>query len=317
MPAILWLLLSLTVGAGDLYAIAFDRYHTQVEINAYMRELAAKHPQLVRFHALGYSEQGREINYVVIAKGDPETKLALYMNGTHHGNEKSSTESVLGLLEYLVTHRNSSDIAPLLESYAIYIQPLVNPDGHAANSRMDSGGRDPNRDYSFPERGEEHSFKSSEIRLVKELTDRVKFRAAIAWHSGMEAVLWPLGFTSQKAADYDTFYTLSKLSAEAMGVRQFQQSYLDYPTRGEFIDYMYMQHGTLALTFEVSQAGTPPVNQLAGVVRRAVAGGVTFMLGVMQLDEGTLELRKPPTANGPMTVATATPTTTGPRRVSE
>jgi predicted deacylase len=283
-------------GASDVFAIDFARYHAQDEINSYMRDLAAANPGLVRFRALGYSEQGREIDYVVISKGDPETLPALYLNGTHHGNEKSSTESVLGLIDYLVTHRGDPHVGPLLDAYAIYLQPLVNPDGHAANTRGDARGRDPNRDYSYPERSDDESFKTPPVRLVKELTDKVKFHAAIAYHSGMEAVLWPLCYTPAHAAEYDTFYTLSKLTAEAMGIGQYMQSFRDYPSRGEFIDYAYLVHGTIALTLEVSAQGNPPAPELAAVVRRAIAGGMTFMLGVMQLDEGSLEIRHAPEA---------------------
>jgi len=122
----------------------------------------------------------------------------------------------------------------------------------------------------------------------------VKFRAAAAYHSGMEAVLWPWAHTSARTNDQDTFYTLSKATAQAMGMTQYLQSYYDYPTRGEFIDYVYMAHGTLALTFEVSAQGNPPASQLAGVVRRSVNGAMTFMRGVQLLDTGRLELIRTP-----------------------
>ncbi len=275
-------------------ALDFDRYHSQEDINSWMRQMARQAPELVRFHTLGYSEQGREIAYVVIAKGDPETMQSVYFNGAHHGNEKSSTETVLGMIDHLIAKRHDPEISKLLESYAFYLQPVVNPDGHALNMRGDARGRDPNRDYSFPERHEDESFKLGPVKLVKELTDRVRFRAAAAFHSGMEGVLWPWCYAPQRAADTDTFYTISKISAEAMGMSRYLQSYRDYPTRGEFIDYMYMSHGTLALTIEVSNEGNPPERLLTGYVRRAVLGALTFVHSVMLLDEGRLEIQRAP-----------------------
>jgi predicted deacylase len=221
---------------------------------------------------------------------------ALYFNGTHHGNEKSSTESILGLIDFIVENRNEPTVSEILDHYSIYLQPIVNPDGHALHSRMDSVGRDPNRDYSFPERDEQDSFKIQDIRLVRSLVDQVKFRAAGAFHSGMEAILWPWCFTPQRNAENDTFYTLSKITAGAMGISRFTQSYSDYPTRGEFIDYVFMAHGTLALTFEVSPEPTPPATRLAYYVQRSVKGSMAFMRAVMALDRGSLPIQAAPDA---------------------
>lgn len=292
-------------------AIDFSHYHSQEEINGYLHQVARERPDLVHFHKLGYSEQGREINYVVIAKGDAEQLPAIYLNGTHHGNEKSSTETVIGIIDYLLSHSKDPEIAHILESYALYLQPLINPDGHALNSRNDARGRDPNRDYAFPERSDEESFKISAVKLVKELSDKVHFRAAAAFHSGMEGVLWPWCYSSQKNAEQDTFYTLSKIAAEAMGMKRYAQSYRDYPTKGEFIDYLYMTHGTLALTIEVSNESTPAAQRLAGYVQRGVIGGLSFVHAVMQLDEGTLEIKRAPEQKpllGPTLVSSVRPT---------
>jgi predicted deacylase len=298
-------------GAESVWAIDFKRYHSQEEINQYLRDVAAEHPELVKHHVLGYSLRGREIDYVVISKADPETAPAIYMNGTHHGNEKSSTEGILALIDYLVTQKDDPEVAALLEGYAIYAQPLVNPDGHAANTREDGLGRDPNRDYSFPDRPDSSSFRVPEIRMIKELADKVRFRAAAAWHSGMEGVLWPWCYSGQRTADHDAFLTLSRITAQAMGMRLYQQSYFDYETRGEFIDYLYMTQGTMAVTFEVSNAPTPAASQLASVVNRAVAGAMAFMLSIQDLDRGTLPLDRDSEAQPPARIARAAAAASG------
>lgn len=283
------LLLWATLASCPCFAIAFDRYHSQEEINDFLIATAASNPALVRIHQLGYSDEGRSIYYAIISKRDPDQLPALYLNGTHHGNEKSSTEAILGLLQFLIESQNDAIISELLSSYAVFLQPLVNPDGHARNIRTDAQGRDPNRDY------ENNSFRIASIKLVKELSDKVRFRAAAAFHSGMEAVLWPWGNTHRSAPDSDIFYTISRISAEAMGITRYLQSYHDYPTNGEFIDYVYNNHGTLALTFEVSESPAPSETTLPEVVRRSVAGAMAFMLSIMDLDQGNLTLMKTPT----------------------
>ena len=272
-----WSLLFLVVASTNVYGLTFERYHTQQEINAYLRQIAADHPAVVQFRELGLSANGREISYVTISKGAPESLPAIYLNGTHHGNEKSSTEAVLGVLKILVDNQHTIDVSQLLESYTIYIQPLVNPDGHAVGSRYDARGRDPNRDYAHPDRPERQAFKIPSIQYVRALADRVKFRAAVAYHSGMEGVLWPWCHTKERNDDHDLFYTLSKKTALAMGMRTWAQSYRDYPTRGEFIDYVYWAHGTLGLTFEVSNVTTPKASELAKVVERSIAGTMAFL----------------------------------------
>lgn len=292
---LLSLLLGLVGAAGanaQAAAIDFGRYHSQDEINAYLHDMAREHPELVRHHLLGYSQQGREIDYVTVSGGDPDALPAIYLNGTHHGDEKSSTETVLATLDFLVKNRHQKDVAELLDTYAVYLQPLVNPDGHALNSRYDCEGRDPNRDYSYPERSDEESFKVPAIRLVKELSDKVRFHAALAFHSGMEGVLWGWAYSGSRLADADVFYTLAKATARAMGMRRYLQSYTDYPSKGEFIDYEYMTHGTFALTVEVSNEPTPPPAQLPLVVHRAVAGAMAFMLSLLELDKSELKLER-------------------------
>ena len=77
---------------------------------------------------------------------------------------------------------------------------------------------------------------------------------------------------------------------------QYRQSYSDYPAHGEFIDYVYMTHGTLAMTVELAGNPTPPAEDLDAVVKRAVAGSISFMLGIMDLDRGELGIiRNSPT----------------------
>lgn len=282
---LLGLFVGLFLACGQARALEYDRYHSQGEINQYMRTLAEAFPELVKFSVLGKSPQNREISYIIISRAEPGSVPAIYLNGTHHGNEKSSTETTLGVMDYLLANQNNPRVSELLDNYAIYLQPLVNPDGHAANRRDDTMGRDPNRDYSYPDRPDAQSFKVPVVKLVKNLVDSVRFRAAIAYHSGMEAVLWPWCYTNRVNPDQDIFKEVSKRSAQAMGMRRFAQSYQDYPTSGEFIDYVYMKHQTLAVTFEVSQAGNPAPSQLAAAVQRAVKGTMEFLYSIQTVDQ--------------------------------
>lgn len=262
------------------WAQSFPRYHSQKEIASSLREAAQQNPSLVRFQVLGKSLQGREIAIVTLSKNwAPETP-SVYFNGTHHGNEKASTEAVLGLLDFFVRSQDRSDIDRLLRRYKIILHPLVNPDGHALNSRNDSQGIDPNRDYATPSKPEKDAFRLIETRLVQRLLKRENIVASAAFHAGLEAVLWPWCHTPAMSRHELVFKNLGQAIAQSMNMPKYTQSYYDYQTDGEFIDYAYMRHGVYALTLEVAQEATPQESELTTVVQRAISGSLTFLTGL-------------------------------------
>jgi len=268
--------------------LRFDHYHSQDEINNFLRLEAKQNPKFVWFQNLGHSVQNREISYVIISHGNPRKLPAIYLNGTHHGDEWSSTESILALIDFLVGHHSEAIVAHILDSYALFLQPLVNPDGHAASTREDSFGRDPNRDYAYPGSDPSKVFQVPEIRLVKNLVDQVHFHGAIAFHSGFEEILWPWCYTNLSTGDHNVLAQTSQVVAQSMGFDRFLQSYFDYPTEGEFIDYLYAKDRTLALTFEVSEIKTPPVSSLSGIVSNSIKGTLTYIFALEAKESGNL-----------------------------
>lgn len=266
--------------AQTAYGLQFQRYHAQEEIAQYLRSRAQNYPEVARFVVLGQSLQGREIAYVAISKNWSPDVPAIYFNGTHHGNEKASTEAVLGLIDFLIHQRDRTDVDRLLRKYRIVLQPLVNPDGHAANLRTDSQGIDPNRDYATPTRPESEAFRLVETRLVRRLLRNERVVASAAFHSGLEAVLWPWCHTPSTSRHDPIFKALGQSVARTMGMPKYTQSFNDYQTDGEFIDFAYMKHGVYALTLEVSHEATPESEQLPTVVQRAVNGSLAFLKAV-------------------------------------
>ena len=73
-----------------------------------------------------------------------------------------------------------------------------------------------------------------------------------------------------------------------MSFTVFQQSYDDYPTQGEYIDFAYWRSNTLAATFEVSTDKTPSTASLAGVVDSALKGTIAWIQAVSDRDKGSL-----------------------------
>ena len=110
--------------------------------------------------------------------------------------------------------------------------------------------------------------------------ERYQFYASAAIHSGMEAILWPWGSSAKKSAHENLFLNVGRLIADAMAIRSYQRSHLNYRTEREFLDYAYMQYGTFAFTIEVSREASPDKKQLPFVVQKSVKGILAFASGL-------------------------------------
>jgi hypothetical protein len=269
-----------------LPSISFAAYHSQQEISDYLQAVAAAVPAVAQYKVLGQSVQGRNLPYLLINATCQANPPAVFLNGTHHGDEPSSTEAVLAVPDYLLRgSATDSAVRSLLGSYAFYLLPLVNPDGHALNTRANADGVDINRDYSYPGRSDGDSFATVEARLVKSLQESVGFKAAIAYHSGAQEVIWPWCYTGDVTPDDSLFTSAGRLAAQAMNFTVYQQSYDDYPTTGEYIDYAYWKSHTLSATFEVSTVKAPVEASLVGVVGAAWKGTLAWIQAASDHDK--------------------------------
>jgi predicted deacylase len=274
---------------GNLPNIGFSEYHTLAQMLSYLQAVAGAAPTLAQYRVLGTSKQGRDLGYLVLNATCQASPPAIFYNGAHHGDEDASAEAVLALPDYLL-RRGASDtsVRGLLQTYAFAILPVVNPDGLAVGSRFNADGDDINRDYPYPGRGESDSFKTREGLLIKSLQESLVFAGAVAFHSGAEEVLWPWCYTGTGTDDESFFLAAGKKTAAAMGISIYQQSYDDYPTTGEYIDYAYAKSRTLAATFEVSTIKHPSPSVLASVVERAARGAIAWAQAVSDRALGRL-----------------------------
>ena len=133
----------LVIGAGQAtaqahveskYDIAWNRYYDTDEIHQHMRRLERAYPNLIDLEVIGKSGQGRDMLVATItAPGDDDRdKPAMWIDGNIHANEIQAAEVSLYALWYLATHYgNTDDITEVLDDYAFYILPVVNPDSRA------------------------------------------------------------------------------------------------------------------------------------------------------------------------------------------
>jgi hypothetical protein len=134
--------------ANPKVKMQWDRYHDYTQIVAFCKEMAQKHPQLVKTESIGKSFEGRDIYVLKITDyqtGNPERKPAMYIDGNIHANELQCTEMSMYTAWYLAENFEYVDfIKELLHDKIFYILPTISPDSrdyfiykpnHASSSR--------------------------------------------------------------------------------------------------------------------------------------------------------------------------------------
>jgi hypothetical protein len=131
--------------AGD--TLTFDRYHTAEVMYAWLERWAQQYDSLVDLYEVGRSFEGRRILQVAVTNkrtGRAEDKPAAFFEGGRHSGEVTSSESVLWLLQHVLTrYGKDPEITRLLNTSVLYLRPQNNPDGstlylHTAQSNRSS-----------------------------------------------------------------------------------------------------------------------------------------------------------------------------------
>ena len=113
--------------------IDWQHYHTNDEINFFLRQWAERYPDIVQLYEVGKSFGGVPIWQLTLTNrktGKDSDKPAAFFEGGRHSGEITATESAFYLAWYLVTnYGKDSAVTRLLDRKAIYVKPVVNPDG--------------------------------------------------------------------------------------------------------------------------------------------------------------------------------------------
>ena len=118
--------------AGE--TLSFDKYHSLEVIYTWLRRWAEKYPDIIELYEAGRSYENRPIYQVTISakkEGRDTEKPGAYFEGGRHSGEITATESALWLIKYLVENYGTDpEITHIINTKAIYIRPVNNPDGH-------------------------------------------------------------------------------------------------------------------------------------------------------------------------------------------
>ena len=123
-------------GAAADYPAKDSDYHSYPEMVSHIKQVAAKHPGLVRVFSIGKSHQGRKIwaaevsDKVGVDEGEPE----VLFDGLHHAREHLSAELPIYILDMLTNQYGKATdlgkrVTKLVNQRRTWIVFMVNPDG--------------------------------------------------------------------------------------------------------------------------------------------------------------------------------------------
>jgi carboxypeptidase T len=271
-------------------------YHSYKELEKDLFGLQTQYPALAKVIDLGLSLEKRHI-YALKISSEPARESAkpeVLFLGCHHAREWISVEVPYQLGKYLAeNYALDPEVRRLVDAAAIWIVPLVNPDGleysiqyyryWRKNRRAGADGSfgvDLNRNYGYrwgeddegssPAPGSEiyrgsAAFSEPEDRAVRDFFLSRNFGALISYHSFAQTIIYPWGYTSDPAPDDAAMSAIAARMAaliQAVNGRTYvygESSRDMYLTNGDITDWAYGVAGIPAYTIEL-----PPADEIHG-----------------------------------------------------
>jgi carboxypeptidase T len=265
-------------------------YHSYERILAKADSLIARHPNLIsRMHIGRTTQSGRSIYAFRVSNEASrlQDKPGILFNGVHHADELMGAQITTALLEELLDgYGTDPRVTEWVDTYEIYIVPVVNVDGHHVvtssvdprwrkNTRVFNAdgalyrypeGVDPNRNYDFNwalggsgdplnirYRGS-YPFSEAENRAMRSLLEKKKFILSATYHSQGEVIYYPWTWRGRPAPDDDLIANIAQEMAARIPTMSGDSSYRAEPgaaTVGQSYSWMYGRHGTIDLIVEV------------------------------------------------------------------
>jgi len=270
---------------------ASPEYHDYQETMDELQDIADRFPNITKLEILGQSVLGRDLACMKISDNPEmdEDETPILICGAHHGNEVLSVEATLYQINYLVDNYGTDDeVTNWIDNYEIWFVPLVNPDGREAVRRYNENGVDLNRNYSF-----EHTatgnhggpFSEPETQVLRDLTALYPPVMSLTYHTSGQYVLYSWTHTDDAAPDSIAMIYFGNIIAESIVYPEggttdhyeLMQGGRWYFTAGEYCDYMYATHNTMAFTIEMWTRQNPEGSVIPEVVERNLEGFKTLL----------------------------------------
>lgn len=254
-------------------------YMNHSEVEARLKELAAKYPDLAQLKQVGESLEKRPIWAIKISDQPQKREVSeptLLFNGMHHAREVMTPEVVMDIAEYLLT-RYSSDakVQSWVDSNEIWVMPMFNVDGNNRMWNKDSmwrknargnHGVDLNRNYpanwnscngssgmsmSQTYRGPSPA-SEPETQLMMKFVEEIRPVFNISYHSYSELVLYPFGCRPLRTQTAEVVEQIGVEMGKVLDYSPGTPWELLYNADGGDIDWMYQEMQVIPYVIEVS-----------------------------------------------------------------
>ncbi len=226
-----------------------------------LQRLARAYPQMAKVVTYGQSPGGKPLSLIKIEDSQSSKTLpAVYIGGTIHGNEYLNIEDRLPAW-FLQQSQVPGNVAKFLtEGGAIYIAPILNPDGYDRRRRENNRGVDLNRDFPVKAADVDGLKEVETSSLVRYLEtdlaqDGRKLEVAWDYHCCIGAVLYPWSFTGPVLPQSDAQRHLDIVQVMLLHLgNQLRHgttpTILGYSAKGTSKDFYFESFGARAFTFE-------------------------------------------------------------------
>jgi len=266
--------------------MALGGYHNYATLTDELNIYAETYPEICRLYTVGQSVQGRELWAILITDNpdDEEDEPEFKYVSTMHGNEPLGTEMCLYFIDLLLTEYGTDErITNLVDSTAIWIVPLMSPDGLESGTRNNANGVNLNRNFPtltdsslniFTGEPLDAETRQPEVRHIMNWTAENSFVLSAGLHTGSVLVCYPYGYNEQMSAvdtpspDDLLFEEISR--RYSIHNPRMWNKYTDgiinaalwYPVRGEMGDWNYRYVSCNEVTVELSGNNRPPATQI-------------------------------------------------------
>jgi len=231
-------------------------YHHYNDLTTELQDLQSANSDVMALSSIGSSVRSRSLWCARIE--DPsaggEGKLALYLDGEHHGNEQLGGELAILLIHHLVEDRSDALVQQVLSQSVVYITPMINPDGNTRNQRDNLDGVDLNRNYpyNFTSGGGHGTSPASEpeVRANVGFMTGANLSLYMTFHTGTVVLVYPWGDTMDPCPDAAMYERFREI-ATAAGITYGPSGSTIYLANGDSEDFAYGTRGVPAFTFEV------------------------------------------------------------------
>jgi len=268
-------------------------YPSYAEIGEILAAAESDYPEIVRRISLGQSVEGRDL-WAVLITDQPdveEDEPEFAYISTMHGDETVGTVLCLNFLEVLLDgYGTDPDITSYVDNTAIWLMPLMNPDGYEIGIRWNANNVDLNRAFpEFPDHfvgtivseGEpDLSDFEPEVAHVAQWSADNRFVLMANYHSGSLVVNYPYdeipGIPSGTEAIAPDDALLQELSSAYANENPPMLASPTFPggitngsawysVSGGMQDWHYRFMGAIDLTLEVSNIKSPGTGALSSL----------------------------------------------------